>query len=199
MTITIDVLASLEEADAAEYRAFHRRSGASVFYDWHFLMAVERSPLLRVRRVFYIAVRDAGRLAAFVPAYVQDITTVDPLGVLAAAAGLRNAGADRGLFSHVMRCTAAPSRHHSRPCSPLPVYDAACFDLACHTLARASGARFLGLLNFPDRPVLQETQPLGAQYPLHESIAAHYVDVGQCASRLRPFRPEPCRPAGATR
>lgn len=173
MTITIDVLASLEEADAAEYRAFHRRSGASVFYDWHFLMAVERSPLLRVRRVFYIAVRDAGRLAAFVPAYVQDITTVDPLGVLAAAAGLRNAGADRGLFSHVMHCT--DSTIPVAPPVQAAVYDAV-FD-TLHTLARASGARYVGLLNIPDGPVLREAQRLGLN--IRFMVDRHYVEVGQ--------------------
>lgn len=104
MFIEVEILHSIEAMDEAEYRAFHQASGASFFYDWRFLCAAERSPLLAIQGAFYLLARDGGQLVGFVPAYLQSVRTVDPFGLLARTAGIESDRAQCALFSHVMHC-----------------------------------------------------------------------------------------------
>lgn len=156
MTITVQALDTLDEIDPGEYRAFFLQSRAPLFYDWRFMQAAEKSALLHVHRTFYFLVRRNGRLVALMPAYLQDLDTVDPLGVLANSVGLQNEGADRGLFSHVMHCfdSTIPTL------SPSPELHAALFG-AMQDVAQAEHARYFGLLNLPDGPVLREAARSG--------------------------------------
>ncbi|RIX77070.1 GNAT family N-acetyltransferase [Acidovorax cavernicola] len=164
MTITVQALDSLNEIDPGEYRAFFLQSRAPLFYDQRFMLAAEQSPLLPVHRTLYFLVRRKGRLVAFMPAYLQDLGAVDPLGVLAHSVGLQNDGADRGLFSHVMHCfdSTIPAL------SPTPEVYGALLD-AMADVARAERARYFGLLNLPDGPALREAARAGLR-------VSHMVD-----------------------
>lgn len=60
MPIEVEILNSIEQMDEAEYRVFHHASGASFFYDWRFLCAAERWPLLAIKGAFYLLAREDG-------------------------------------------------------------------------------------------------------------------------------------------
>lgn len=104
MPIEVEILNSIEQMDEAEYRVFHHASGASFFYDWRFLCAAERSPLLAIKGAFYLLARENGRLVGFVPAYLQLVQTVDPFGLLARTADIQSDREQCALFSHAMHC-----------------------------------------------------------------------------------------------
>lgn len=169
-TMTFSILASLDDLDPAEYRAFFVRSQAPLFYDRRFLLAAEHAPLLPVHNVFYVLARDAGQLVAVVPAYLQDIGVVDPLKVLAGSVGLSAAPGDRALFSHIMHCfdSTMPTL------SDDPRLYAGLFDTLAG-LAQTEGARYFGLLNVKDGPVLREAQRHGLN--LHHMVDKYAVDL----------------------
>lgn len=104
MSLRIEVFDALERIDRRGYDALHAASRAPLFYDWRFLLATERSPLLPARKNLYLCAYDGDELAGFLPAYLQRLDTVDPLGVLARAAQVRDRGGDTALFSHMMHC-----------------------------------------------------------------------------------------------
>jgi uncharacterized protein len=100
---TFRVCHSLGELVEAEYAVLRQQCAAPVFYDWRFLQAAEKSPLLPVEKTFYLVGHDAGRLVAFMPAYLQ--SSADPFGVLSRTTPMKRAHEERGLFSHIMHCS----------------------------------------------------------------------------------------------
>lgn len=104
MAPTVEIAETLERVGRRAYEAFHAASGAPVFYDWRMLLAAERSPLLPAERTFYLCARDGEDLIGFLPAYLQRLAVVDPLGLLAKTADVHDAGGELGLFSHMMHC-----------------------------------------------------------------------------------------------
>lgn len=104
MTLTIETVDTVERIDPHAYDAFHAASGAPVFYDRRMLVAAERSPLLPAEKTFYLCAREGGNLVAVLPAYLQRLAVVDPLGLLAKTAEVHDAGGECGLFSHMMHC-----------------------------------------------------------------------------------------------
>ncbi|CAM3706807.1 GNAT family N-acetyltransferase [Bordetella flabilis] len=154
MTICTHITGSLGEIDDGEYQSLFERCGSPLFYDRRFLLAAEQSPLLPVRASFYITIRKGGRIVAFLPAYLQDIGVVDPLGLLATSAKISNVGGNgRGVFSHIMHCADSSiltASHDSE------VY-AGVF-AALNDIARQEGASYFGLLNVQDGPVLREAE-----------------------------------------
>ncbi len=104
MPIEVEILNAIEQMDEAEYRVFHHASGASFFYDWRFLCAAERWPLLAIKGAFYLLAREDGKLVGFVPAYLQLVQAVDPFGLLARTAGIQSDREQCALFSHAMHC-----------------------------------------------------------------------------------------------
>jgi hypothetical protein len=104
VSIEVEVRQSIDAIEEDEYRSLFRASGASFFYDWRFLCAAERSPLLPVHGIYYLLARDTGRLVGFLPAYLQSVATVDPFGLLARTANILGDRDHRALFSHVMHC-----------------------------------------------------------------------------------------------
>jgi predicted N-acyltransferase len=145
VTLTIETVDTLERVNAQAYQAFHAASGAPAFYDWRMLLAVERSPLLPAERTFYLCAREGGSLVGFLPAYLQRLAVVDPLGLLAKTAGVHDAGGEHGLFSHMMHCwettipgTDAGGRAHAE------------LMRALRRLGAEVGASHTGLLNVGD-------------------------------------------------
>ena len=141
MSIEVQILQSIEAVDEDEYRAFHQASGASFFYDWRFLCAAERSPLLAIKGAFYLLAREDGRLVGFVPAYLQSVQTVDPFGLLARTAGIESDRDQSALFSHAMHCFDS---------NVLVLEGAAVQALlvtALKNLAATLNAQYVGLLN----------------------------------------------------
>ncbi|CAI2458805.1 Uncharacterized protein conserved in bacteria [Serratia ficaria] len=156
MEITIEVFSSLNQLSESEYCQFHHHRNGTLFYDWRFLIAAEQSPLLTVRKTFYLTARSHGQLMAVLPVYLQDLSVVDPFQILAENAGLHNRGADYGLFSHIMHCfdSTIPSRQAS-----LALHDTLFSRL--RELAVAQGASYFGLLNVQDPFLLQHAGALG--------------------------------------
>lgn len=173
MTLTVEVHRSLQQVDADAYRALHLASTAPVFYDWRFLNAAEHSPLLPVENVFYLCVHDADQLLGCMPAYLQRIGMIDPLGLLERSAGIRDDGGDLGLFSHVMHCweSTVPVRP-DRPDARAALLD------EFKRLAQCEGARHAGLLSAQDPCLLEQARGQGF-------VARHLVD--RYDVDLRPF------------
>ncbi|MEH6421891.1 GNAT family N-acetyltransferase [Pseudomonas sp. CGJS7] len=145
MSITIEVLDSIGSLDRIDYQGFHQASGASVFYDWRFLDAAERSPLLQLIRPYYLLAKDRGEPVAFLPAYLQRVSVVDPFGLLARRANLSGENGELGLFSHVMHCfNSGIVSTVSRAQVFAPLMD------RLSSLAAAANARYFGLLNVAD-------------------------------------------------
>ena len=164
MALTIDMHRSLHQIDDDAYRALHAASAAPVFYDWRFLTAAEHSPLLPMEKVFYLTARDGNDLVGFMPAYLQRVAVVDPLGLLERTTGVRDGGGDLGLFSHIMHCWD----------STVPVLPGRADALAAllrefKQLARREGARHAGLLSVRDPGVLEQARGQGYS-------ASHLVD-----------------------
>ncbi|HEU4727031.1 MAG TPA: GNAT family N-acetyltransferase [Kofleriaceae bacterium] len=144
---TIRVCHSLSELDEAEYAVLRTKCATPVFYDWRFLQAAERSPLLPVEKTFYLVGHEGGRLVAFMPAYLQ--SSADPFGVLSRTTPMKMAREARGLFSHIMHCSEstilslAGSRElRSRMLEQL------------RDLALEVGASYYGVLNVVDPDLL---------------------------------------------
>jgi predicted N-acyltransferase len=171
MSIEVEVRLSLDAIDKDEYQSFHQASRASFFYDWRFLSAAERSPLLAVSGTYYFLARDNGRLVAFLPAYLQSVSAVDPFGLLARTADIRSDNNQRGLFSHVMHCF--DSHVVALPGTPLLP------ELLAALNAQAANIRadYVGLLNVCEAPVLQELSD--QQFAVNHLVDRYYSDVGQ--------------------
>jgi len=156
MIVEVEVFNSFEELDVDEYRSFVRACSAPFFYDLRFIRAAERSPLIDFKKVFYVLARVDGLLVGFLPAYLQSLSDVDPLGMLSKNCGLNNDGDDLGLFSHVMHC------YDSRLLSSSD-------DRKVHTailsayeeLAIQHGARYFAILNVDEEPLLKMAKEYG--------------------------------------
>lgn len=164
MSINIQAVDALERIDRREYEALYAASRASLFYDWRFLLAAERSPLLPVEKTVYLCAYEDGELSAVLPAYLQRLAGIDPLGLLAGSAGVRDGGGELGLFSHIMHCWD----------TGIPCLEAA--SGARERLLRAlldtaarEGASYAGLLNLEDPALFAPLRACGlAPRPLVE-------------------------------
>ncbi|MBC2655835.1 GNAT family N-acetyltransferase [Pseudomonas sp. MSSRFD41] len=156
MVIKVEVLSSFEELDVDEYCSFVGACSAPFFYDLRFIRAAERSPLIGFKKVFYLLARVDGDLVGFLPAYLQRLSDVDPLGVLSKNCGLNNDGDDLGLFSHVMHC------YDSRllSCREDTTVHAAILS-AYEDLAVKHGARYFAILNVDEEPLLKVAKEYG--------------------------------------
>ncbi|CNK99652.1 GNAT family N-acetyltransferase [Yersinia aleksiciae] len=172
MEITIDVYSSIFQLPESEYCQFHNSNNGTLFYDRRFLIAAEQSPLLAVKKIYYLIARTHGQLLAVLPAYLQDLNVVDPFQILANNAGIHNQGNDTGLFSHIMHCfdTTIPSHQAS-----LALHDA----LFCRLrkLAMAEGASYFGLLNVQDPFLLKHVGALGLN--VNFMLERWYVELSE--------------------
>jgi predicted N-acyltransferase len=149
MALIIETVDTLDRMDRHAYEAFHAASGAPVFYDWRMLLAAERSPLLPAERTFYLCARDGGDLVGFLPAYLQRLSVVDPLGLLAKTADVRDAGGELGLFSHMMHCWET-----TIPCTDARGDVRERLVIELRNLGVRAGASYAGLLNVGDVALL---------------------------------------------
>ncbi|MFD4838955.1 GNAT family N-acetyltransferase [Achromobacter sp. NPDC058515] len=171
MQLRVEVTDALERIAPGDYEAFYAESQASLFYDPRFLLAAERSPLLPALGSYYLCVFQERRLVAFLPVYLQQISTVDPLGVLRRTAGLVDDGGDLGLFSHIMHCFE----------STIPSV-LACADVyrllfeALAELAARTGARYYGILNVRDAALLASAKDCGLH--INYMVDSFHLDAG---------------------
>lgn len=172
MEITIDIYTSINQLSEKEYYHFHSNRNGSLFYDWRFLLAAEQSPLLAVKKTYYLVARSHGQLLAFLPVYLQDLHVVDPFQILAKNAGLCDQGDDVGLFSHIMHCfdSTIPSRQAS-----LALHDALFSRL--RELALAEGTSYFGLLNVQDPFLRQHAGALGLN--VNFMLERWYVELAE--------------------
>lgn len=156
MTVEIRVASSLGEVDRRAYDALHASSDLPAFYDWRFLQATEDHPLLPTEKALYLCAYQGGELVAFLPAYLQRLAVIDPLGLLERAAGIVDRGGEVGLFSHMMHCWQT-----TIPC--LPWAQAAQRSLIREflLLARRERASYAGLLNVAETGTLQSLSDTG--------------------------------------
>jgi uncharacterized protein len=145
--IKIRVCHSLSELNEAEYSVLRENCAAPIFYDWRFLRAAEKSPLLPVEKTLYLAAYEGDNLVAFMPAYLQ--SSADPFGVLSRTTPMKMAREARGLFSHIMHCSESTilTRAGSRQLQSrmLEHLRAAAVEL---------GATYYGVLNVVDRELM---------------------------------------------
>ncbi len=157
MTIAVEVLTRIDQLDPAAYVALRRSSAASAFYDPRFLAAVERAPLLPVDKTYYLAAYDGPDLVAFMPAYLQSPSVVDPFGVLGQTTSIRFEPDARGLFSHVMHCYDTVVVGHCGAAVLAPLFE------RLAELARAEGAQHFVLMNVAEGPLLAAARGLGLE------------------------------------
>jgi hypothetical protein len=105
----IKCLKSITQIDATAYQYFHRQANGSIFYDYHFLLALEEQPLLPHLKTYYLLAQQDGELRGWLPAYLQ--TNVDPFGVLSTSLGYPFEADTRALFSHVMHVSDSALLH----------------------------------------------------------------------------------------
>ncbi|ALN55886.1 oxidoreductase [Lysobacter enzymogenes] len=164
----IEVFDSLERVDRRSYQTLHDASRASLFYDWRFLLAAERSPLLPTQKTLYLCAYDGDELAGCLPAYLQRLAAVDPLGLLARAAQVRDAGGESGLFSHMMHCWDS-----SVPClETAGGVREALLDALLDVAAR-EGAAYAGLLNLGEA-----ARAGGSRLRLHPLVERYDAQLG---------------------
>ena len=134
------VYASIDETDREEWSGVVSSAGAPAFYDYAFLQAYERAPLVDTHAFFYLVF---GRPAAAVlPAYVQG--TDEALGNISGDALPGRSPGDRILLTHVAHCydTMLPAR--PRQLTPHLAGQAAA---ALAGLARQAGAKWFAFQN----------------------------------------------------
>ncbi len=173
MTIEVEIRRSVLELDEGEVRRFHRACNASFFYDWGFLCAAERAPLLPIKAAYYLLARDAGELVGFLPAYLQSVASVDPFGLLQRTAGIQSEAGQSALFSHVMHCFDS----RALACSYAAVQ---ALMTALHELALECGAQYAGLLN-----VVEEHAQKLAAMPGFETrclVDRYFMDLAEVDS-----------------
>ncbi len=157
MTVSVEVLTSIDQLDPAAYLALRRSCGPSAFYDPRFLAGVERSPLLPVEKTYYLVAHDGAVLVALMPAYVQSPSIVDPFGVLAQTTSLRFEPHARGLFSHVMHCYDSTIVGHCGAAVLVPMFE------RLAEVARAEGAQHFVMMNVAEGPLLKAARGLGLE------------------------------------
>jgi hypothetical protein len=173
MSIAVEVLTSIDQLDATACLALRRSCAASAFYDPRLLAGFERSPLLPVEKTFYLAAYDGPALVAFMPAYLQSPSVVDPFEVLRQTTSTRFEAGARGLFSHVMHCydTTIVGDGGARVLAPLFERLAA--------LARAEGAQHFVLMNVAEGPLLATARALGLE--VSYMFDRYHLDLAELA------------------
>jgi hypothetical protein len=156
MTIAVEILTRIDQLDAA-CLALRRGCGASAFYDPRFLAGVERSPLLPVEKTFYLVAYDGASPVAFMPAYVQSPSIVDPFGVIGQTTSTRFEPDARGLFSHVMHCYDSTVVGLCGDAVLAPLFE------RLAELAKAEGAQHFVLINVAEGPLLAAARGLGLE------------------------------------
>ena len=157
MTIAVEVLTSIDQLDAAAYRALRRSCAASAFYDPRVLAAFERAPLLPVEKTFYLAAYEGPALVGFMPAYLQSPAVVDPFDVLRQTTSTRFEAGARGLFSHVMHCYDTTVIGNGGAPVLAPLFE------RLAALAQAEGAQHFVIMNVAEGPLLAEARGLGLE------------------------------------
>lgn len=157
MTIAVEVLTSIDQIDPTAFLALRRSCGASAFYDPRFLAGIERSPLLPVEKTYYLAAYDGPTLVAFMPAYVQSPSVVDPFGVLGKTTSMRFEANVPGLFSHVMHCYDSTILGDGRTLVLTSLFE------RLAALGRAEGAQHFVIMNVAEGPLLTEARQLGLE------------------------------------
>ena len=155
MTITVEVLSSVDQVDPTAFLALRRSCGASAFYDPRFLAGIERSPLLPVEKTYYLAAYDGPSLVAFMPVYLQSPSVVDPFGVLGTTTSIRFEANARGLFSHVMHCYDSTILGDGGALVLTPLFE------RLAELGRAEGAQHFVIMNVAEGPLLTVARGLG--------------------------------------
>ncbi|CAI1163750.1 GNAT family N-acetyltransferase [Serratia entomophila] len=142
----IKCLQSITQIDAAIYQRFHRQANGSVFYDYHFLLALEERPLLPHLKTYYLVAQQDNALRGWLPVYLQ--TDVDPFGVLTASLGYPFDADTRALFSHVMHVSDSVLLHTGDPAQIFPP-----LFTALEALAKEERVLSYGLLNLTAKNV----------------------------------------------
>jgi predicted N-acyltransferase len=165
MSIAVEILTSIAQLDPTAYDSLRRSCAASAFYDPRFLSGVERAPLLPVEKTYYLAAyegasegtREGNRLVAFMPAYLQSPSVVDPFGVLQQTTSARFEPGARGLFSHVMHCYDSTILGDGRAAVLAAMFE------RLTELGRAEGARHFVLMNVAEGPLLAAARGAGLE------------------------------------
>jgi hypothetical protein len=157
MAIDVQILTSIDQLDVDAYLALRRSCTTSAFYEPRVLAAFERSPLLPVEKTYYLAAYDGPALVAFMPAYVQSPSVVDPFGVLRQTTSIRFEANARGLFSHVMHCydTTVVGDREAHVLKPLFERLAA--------LGKEEGAQHFVIMNVAEGPLLTAARGFGLE------------------------------------
>jgi hypothetical protein len=173
MSIAVEVLTSIDQLDETATLALRRSCAASAFYDPRLLAGFERSPLLPVEKTFYLAAYEGPALVAFMPAYLQSPSVVDPFEVLRQTTSTRFEAGARGLFSHVMHCydTTIVGDGGARVLAPL-------FERLA-SLAAAEGAQHFVLMNVAEGPLLATARELGLE--VSYMFDRYYLDLAEVA------------------
>ena len=136
----IKCLQSITQIDTALYQRFYKQANSSIFYDYHFLLALEERPLLPHLKTYYLAVQHGNELRGWLPLYLQ--TDVDPFGVLKDSLGYPFNVDTRALFSHVMHVSDSSILYTGDPAQTFPV-----LLTALDELAKEEKVQSYGLLN----------------------------------------------------
>lgn len=165
----IEVFDTLERIDRRDYDRLHAASRAPLFYDWRFLLATERSPLLPALKNLYLCAYDDDGLSGCLPVYLQRLATLDPLGVLARAARVRDDGGELGLFGHMMHCwdTTVPCLEAAGGARE------ALLDELLRAAAR-EGASYAGLLN-----IAEPGQACASRFDVRPLVERYDADLGR--------------------
>lgn len=105
----VKCLKSITQIDQTIYQRFQQKAGGSIFYDYHFLLALEERPLLPHLKTYYLLAQEGDELLGWLPTYLQ--TDVDPFGVLATSLGHQFDVDARALFSHAMHVSDSTLLH----------------------------------------------------------------------------------------
>ncbi|WP_158106961.1 GNAT family N-acetyltransferase [Caedibacter taeniospiralis] len=100
MSFEVSVFEGLKSIEHAPYEKFQKSVGASVFYSWELLNAVEQFPLLPTLKTFYIVVKHKDDIVGFLPLYLQK--NVDTFKVLSQSTNYDFSADTKALFSHIM-------------------------------------------------------------------------------------------------
>lgn len=136
----VKCLQSIKQIDINIYLEFFDTVKASIFYDYHFLLALEEKPLLPHLKTYYFSVQENGVLLGFLPIYVQ--THVDPFGVLSESLNYEFENNTVAIFSHAM--------HVSDSCIPHVKENPQVIEVLLNALERLAEKKkvsFYGLLN----------------------------------------------------
>lgn len=167
--ITIKVLDSLEQIDKKEYTLLKENCGGSIFYDYNFLMATEKSPLLPIEKTYYIAAYKNSSLVAFMPSYLQ--SAADPFGILAKTT-LRVFDQQAAFFSHIMHCYESMilALDSSRELYQLLLEQ-------LKILADKHDVKFYGILNVVDQNLSDVSRQIG--YDVNYMWDRFYIDFSE--------------------